>query len=142
MRRGDGGGARLARRRAERARGFTLLEVIVALAIAALALVGLFRAGSSGMLAVGAAGRVGEATQRAQSHLAETGRTTAIVPGESAGDDGAGYRWQVRTRPLANWQIGPAAAPVTVTLFEVEVTISWQAGGGRRSVVLSSLRLG
>ena len=32
-------------------RGFTLLEVVVALAIMALALVGLFRAGSGGVLA-------------------------------------------------------------------------------------------
>jgi prepilin-type N-terminal cleavage/methylation domain-containing protein len=41
--------------------GFTLLEVVVALAIAAMALVGLFRAGSGGMFAVDTAARAQEA---------------------------------------------------------------------------------
>ncbi len=138
--------ARVARRGAELpARGFTLLEIVVALAIAGLALVGLLRAGSGGVLAVDAAGHVNEATQRAQSHLAAFGRIAAITPGESDGDDGDGYRWRVRARPLAAWQIGQvgsAAAAATITLFEVEIAISWKAGGGSRSVVLSSLRLG
>jgi general secretion pathway protein I len=127
--------------------GFTLIEILVALAIAGLALVGLFQAGSGGVLAVDAAGQVNEATQRAQSHLAALGRIAAITPGETEGDDGDGYRWRVRARQLAAWQVGPAAAPVTITLFEVEIAISWragsrQAGGGHRSVVLNSLRLG
>ena len=54
--------------------GFTLLEVVVALAIAALALVGLFQAGSGGLFAVDTAARAEEAVQRAQSHLAAVGR--------------------------------------------------------------------
>jgi general secretion pathway protein I len=124
------------------ARGFTLLEVVVALSIAGLALVGMFRAGSGGVLAVDAAGQVSEAIERAQSHLAAVGRIAAITPGETEGDDGGGYRWQFRARPLAAWQAGAAAAGTAITLFEVEMTISWKAGAARRSVVLSSLRLG
>jgi len=123
-------------------RGFTLLEVVVALAITGLALVGLFRAGSGGVLAVDVAGRVDEAIERAQSHLAEFGRIAAIAPVETEGDDGGGYRWRVRARPLTAWQIGSRSAGATVTLFEVEIEISWKAGGGHRSVVLSSRRLG
>src|SRR6266446_5415666 len=75
--------------------GFTLLEVVVALAIAGLALVGLFRAGSGGLLAVDTAARAEEAVQRAQSHLAAVGRDAAartlrrllsgIAPAPSAG---------------------------------------------------------
>jgi general secretion pathway protein I len=123
------------------ARGFTLLEIVVALAITGLALVGLFRAGSGGVLAADAAGHVNEAIQRAQSHLAEIGRIAAITPGETDGDDGGGYHWRVRVRPLAAWRIGSGAAAATVTLLEVEIAISWKAGGGHRSVVLSSRRL-
>jgi len=124
------------------ARGFTLLEILVALAIMGLALVALFRAGSGGVFAVDAAGHVTEAIERAQSHLAEIGRLAAITPGETEGDDGGGYRWRARVRPLAAWQVGGDAAAATITLFQVEMTISWKAGAGRRSVVLSSLRLG
>ena len=124
--------------------GFTLLEVVVALAIAGLALVGLFHAGSGGLFAVDTAARAQEAVQRAQSHLAAVGRDAALVEGEFTGDDGAGYRWTLRVRPLTTRQSlgqdGISAA--TITLFNIEVAISWPAHAGERSVVLRTLRLG
>src|ERR1700751_5735278 len=84
--------------------GFTLLEVVVALAIAGLALVGLFRAGSGGLFAVDTAARAEEAVQRAQSHLAAIGRDAALVEGELTGDDGGGYRWSLSVRSLSSRQ--------------------------------------
>jgi general secretion pathway protein I len=124
--------------------GFTLLEVVVALAIAGLALVGLFRAGSSGLLSVDTATRAEEAVQRAQSHLAAVGRDAALIEGEFTGDDGGGYHWTLRVRPLtARQSLGQDANSSTMTtLFDVEVTISWPAIVGERSVVLTTLRLG
>jgi general secretion pathway protein I len=125
-------------------RGFTLLEVVVALAIAALALVGLFRAGSGGLFAVDTAARAEEAVQRAQSHLAAVGRDAALVEGEFTGDDGAGYRWTLRVRPMAARQslAQDGISSATTTLFNVEVAISWPARGGERSVKLRTLRVG
>src|SRR5215467_2634457 len=106
--------------------GFTLLEVVVALAIAGLALVGLFRAGSAGLFAVDAATRAEEAIQRAQSHLAAIGRNAALTAGEFTDDDGGGYRWRLRVTPVSSRQsLGPDGAPVASTLFGLEVTISW-----------------
>src|SRR5215831_1791757 len=88
--------------------GFTLLEVVVALVIAGLALVGLFQAGSGGLFAVDTAARAEEALQRAQSHLAAVGRNAALVEGVSEGDDGGGYRWRLRVQPAAQRQgVGP-----------------------------------
>jgi general secretion pathway protein I len=123
--------------------GFTLLEVVVALAIAALAIVGLFQAASGGLLAVNTAGRVEEAVQRAQSHLAAVGRSAALIQGEFTDDDGGGYHWRLRARPVATRQV---AAPVgnataTATLFDLEVAISWPGRSGERSVVLRTMRL-
>src|SRR5215471_14613966 len=125
-------------------RGFTLLEVVVALAIAGLALVGLFRAGSGGLVSVDTAARAEEAVQRAQSHLAAVGRNAALAEGEFTGDDGAGYRWTLRVRPLMTRQsLGQdGISPAGTTLFSVEVVISWPARAGERSVVLRTLRLG
>jgi general secretion pathway protein I len=130
--------------RAGQSSGFTLLEVVVALAIAGLALVGLFRAGSGGLVAVDTAARMEEAIQRAQSHLAAVGRNAALVVGESTGDDGGGYHWTLRVRPLtARQSLGPDnISASTVTLFNVEVAISWPAPAGERSVTLRTLRLG
>lgn len=124
--------------------GFTLLEVVVALAIAGLALVGLFQAGSGGLFAVDTAARSEEAVERAQSHLAAVGRDAALVAGEFTGDDGDGFRWRLRVQPAAQRQT-PAAdgvSLVTSTLFSVEVAISWQSHGHDRSVTLKTLRLG
>src|ERR1700757_4633276 len=123
--------------------GFTLLEVVVALAIAGLALVGLFRAGSSGLFAVDTAARAEEAVQRAQSHLAAVGRDAALVEGDSAGDDGGGYRWTLAVRPLTTRQsLAPdGVSSTTTTMFNVEVAISWSGRAGDRSVVLRTLRL-
>jgi len=130
--------------RTARDSGFTLLEVVVALAIAALALVGMFRAGSGGLFAVDAATRTEEAVQRAQSHLAAVGHNAALTEGEFTGDDGGGYRWRVRVRPVTSRQApGPdGLTSVASTLFDVEVAISWAGPAGERSVVLRTLRLG
>src|SRR6266403_4847577 len=93
--------------------GFTLLEVVVALAIAGLALVGFFRAGSGGLFAVDTAARAEEAVQRAQSHLAAVGRDASMTEGELTGEDGGGYRWRLRVRPLTVRQ-APAQTGVSL----------------------------
>ena len=129
-----------------------MLEVVVALVIASLALVGLFRAASVGLFTVDMAARTDEAIERAQSHLAAFGRAGAITPGEMAGDDGGGYRWRLRARPVeqhpAPEQAGAGQLPnlpqqvrSAVGLYEVEVMISWRSGGHDRSVVIETRRL-
>ena len=127
-----------------RATGFTLLEVVVALAIAALALVGLFQAGSGGLFAVDTAARTLEAVQRAQSHLAAVGRDAALMQGEFTDDDGGGYRWRLRVRPLATRETPTpdASTAAPATLYDIEVAILWTGQNGDRSVVLKTLRLG
>jgi general secretion pathway protein I len=124
--------------------GFTLLEVVVAVAIAGLAMVGLFEAGSGGIFAVDTAARAEEALERAQSHLAAVGRDAALVQGDLSGDDGAGYRWQLSVRSVAQRQrvAADGITPQNMTLFSVEVAISWQSRGHPRAIVLRTLRLG
>jgi general secretion pathway protein I len=129
LRRGDG--------------GFTLLEVIVAVALAALALVALFQAGSAGLLTVSEATRTEEAVNRAQSHLAAFVGAGTITPGESDGDDGDGYRWRLSARPIASQ---PPAAPdqagAIPALYDIDVTISWGSGQRKRSIELETERIG
>jgi general secretion pathway protein I len=130
--------------RASTASGFTLLEVVVALVIASLALIGLFQAGAGGLFAVDTAARAEEALQRAQSHLAAVGRDAGLVEGDSSGDDGGGYRWRLRIQPVAQ-RPGVAAdgvTPQTTSLFDVEVSVSWQSQAHQRAVVLRTLRIG
>jgi general secretion pathway protein I len=136
------GRPRIAMRR--RPAGFTLLEVVVALFIAGLALAVLFRAGSAGLYATDTAQKAQEALERAQSHLAAIGRDVALVAGVSEGKDGGGFRWRLSVQPLASRQTAAAngASLVTTTLYDVQVAISWKAGGKTRRVVLVTRRLG
>jgi general secretion pathway protein I len=120
--------------------GFTLLEVVVAVAIASLALVVLFQAGAGGLFASDTASRAEEAVARAQSHLAAVGRDAGLVAGEFSGDDGGGFRWRLRVRPD---ETRPGEGVLTgVTLYDVEVTVSWPSRGRDRSVSLRTFRLG
>ncbi len=83
-------------------RGFTLLEVLVAFIIAALALGVLFNGATASLTEAGVVGRYEEALSRAQSHLAAAshGTPTSLVSGE--GEEGHGFHWAVRIAPIAN----------------------------------------
>jgi general secretion pathway protein I len=135
---------------ADRAAGFTLLEVVIALAIAGWSLVLLFRAGADGLMVVDTATRAQEAVERAQSHLAALGNDGALVAGETEGDDGGGYRWRIRINLVAAWPAaapvgagirGATADPIAPTLYDVEVAISWRRRHHDRSVALKTQRL-
>ena len=125
------------------AAGFTLLEVVVALAIAALALIVLLRAGGEGLFAADTASRAEEAVERAQSHLAAIGRQASLLPGDFQGDDGGGYRWHLRVTPVARRRVQrDSGSPVfATTLFDVEVTITWSGRRHDRAVVLRTERI-
>lgn len=122
-------------------RGFTLLEVLIAFTIAALALGLLFRAASGGLLSVETAGKYEEAVSRARSHLAAIGGDTALAPTDSNGDDGGGYRWHLRITPEARGQSEPNGPPPPI-LYAVVVSISWRDAGRDRDFVLRSERMG
>jgi general secretion pathway protein I len=122
--------------------GFTLLEVVVALAIAALGLSFLMAAANTGLGNAELASQYIEATRRAQSHLAELGVTEQLKPGVRAGYDGGGYSWRSRISPPRMHeapQRSAGAAPLG--MYEVEVTISWRSRDSIKSVSLRSRRI-
>lgn len=105
--------------------GFTLLEVLVAFVIAALALGVLFE-GAVGTLRVDhVADRTEQALSRARSHLATIGRGVALRPTEQEGNDGSGFRWTLSIRPLGAIPTGQGAG--RVVLYAVRVAESWTA---------------
>lgn len=109
--------------------GFTLIEVMAALVIAALAIVVLLQASFTGAAENQAAMRYDQALSRAQSRLASFGTLTPIQPETLSGADGGDDHWQVKiTRLAGNSQIA---------LYAVDLTESF----GGRQVELQTERL-
>jgi general secretion pathway protein I len=126
-------------------RGFTLVEVLVALAITLLALDLLYGSIIHALRIAQVTAAAALAVSRAQSHLAEIDNP-ALLPPLQSGDDGDGYHWSTQVA-LA----GIAPAPATArpgpwargtALYTVAVTMTWQEGRTERHFVLSSAVLG
>jgi len=109
--------------------GFTLLEVMVAFVIAALAAIVLYQAGFNGATQTATAARTEEAMVRAESRLASIGVLTPLQPEQLSGDDGGGFHWQLN--------ISLKDSSGTLQLFDVRVTERF----GNRKVTLSTERL-
>ncbi len=116
-------------------RGFSLLEVLVAFSVLAIALAIIFQLVGTSLRNAAASDEYGQAVVVAESVLARVGREWAVDGGGMGGDD-AGYRWQLEVAPFGD---NSGLLP----LYEVVVVVSWDNGsGGTRSLTLHSLRLG
>ncbi len=123
--------------------GFTLLEVLVAFVIAALALGVLFQGSITSLRSVRLSGQYMEAVSRARSHLAALGRAAGLTPGVRSGEDGNGFRWRTQIRRVAVHAPPPGQTPGKLpALYAIGVTISWGEAGEARQVTLQSQRLG
>ncbi len=113
----------------KRASGFTLLEVMIALALVAIALVGLLGLTQRSILAQEEAGRITRATLLAQEKLARI--ESGIDPAEAGGDTFPApddlYRWQVLLSP----------APVP-GVRQIDVLVAWGDADRNQQVRLSS----
>ncbi len=123
---------------AGRDRGFTLLEVLIALAILGLSLTVLFNLfGNSLNLA-----REGEteaaAAALAQSLLERLGPETPIRDGDLTGKTADDLRWRLHVEPYGNEQ-DRAAWPIAAKT--VSATVTWSSVLGDRSLTLATLRL-
>ena len=118
--------------------GFTLLEVVIGLAIAGLALVALFEAGSGGLFAAETTARAKEAVERAQSRLAALDADGVLPIGVTGGDDGGGFSWRASISPI---DVAADAGAGQPTLYAVEVVVSWREHRRLRSVSLASRRI-
>lgn len=127
------------RRRGSRAAGFTLIEVLVALAILGLALAAIYETFAHGLRNDSVGRRYIAATVLAEGRLAALGTERGIRPGRWGGETPDGYRWAVAVRPTVEAGAGPPGRP---RLYEVEVRVLWDQAGRSREVRLTSLRLG
>jgi general secretion pathway protein I len=128
---------------ARRQHGYSLIEVIVAFALLALALTLLLGTLSGASRQVRWSADAGRAALHAQSLLDTVGVGEPLQPGQSEGefDDGR-YRWSLQVSPWS--EPVPAGVPQAIGgdhLLEVVLTVRWGEGGPRERLRLQSLRL-
>jgi general secretion pathway protein I len=114
--------------------GFSLLEMVVALVMLALALGALYQAAGGATRNVRIDEKYAYAVELARSLLADNG-AVPVTGANADGEAGAGFNWTVRTEPV---ELGRrfVAEPL---LHEIEVVVSWVDGGKRREVTLNSV---
>ena len=125
------------------AAGFSLLEVLVALVLAGLALAataGVFRTGLLGHeLASGA----DTALALAEEKIATPGITEPLRPGRNAGLFGGRFQWQVSIEPYQDKPSDKFDRPASdLVLYRIAVTVAWRDGRRERQLALNTLRLG
>lgn len=135
---------RTRRRSVGHARGYTLIEVLVAFAVLALALTVLLGTLSGATRQVRWSDDSGRAALHARSLLAQAGVGEVLEAGRREGELDAGrYRWQLDVAPWEDPQqaAGPLADPFGPRLMALRLTVEWGEGGPRERLQVESLRL-
>ena len=131
-------------RRHARQHGYTLIEVLVAFSVLALALTFLLGTLSGSTRQVRWSADAGRAALHARSLLSEIGVGVALQPGRDEGelDDGR-YRWQLEVAPWVDPSM-PASAvddPFAAQLLQLRLELAWGEGSRGERLVVESLRL-
>lgn len=122
----------------DRPAGFTLIEVLVALAIVGLAL------GAAAMvLRNGIAGHVASAdldtaTAVAEERIAAADAGDTLHEGETHGVFADRYAWRLAVAPVKDKTQQP---PAPFLLYRIEVEVSWREGVRQRRIALDTMRL-
>ncbi len=117
-----------------RQKGLSLLEILVAFSIMAMALGVLYRATGSSVRSVS----IIDATQRAASLAQSLMALRDAVPASGWIDAGetAGFKWNIRSAPYQTTVTNPAVPP----LHEVVIGVRWADAGVERSIQVTTLR--
>lgn len=125
---------------AKNKRGFTLIEIVVALLVLAIVSAVLFEGFSVGFRNARTADDFSQAVLIAQSKLAPTGVSEPLSQGRESGREQGKYSWTLTVDPV---EVTPddGAKPGRLQPFFVAVDVVWSDGGTERTVSLSTLRL-
>jgi general secretion pathway protein I len=135
----------------QRHKGFSLLEILVAFVIMAVALTIVLRIFGSGVNNAVISEEYTIAVQIAESLLARTGVDTPLEIGDISGNEAGKYFWTISTslreqnsvtnNQTQNTQQNPAQNGQVTSLFAIIVRVTWDdESSSQRVVELSSLK--
>jgi general secretion pathway protein I len=117
--------------------GFSLIEVLFALAMIAVALGTAATLLNNGLLAARTSSDVAAALALADEKLAEAGVSAPLQPGSSSGVFGR-FTWSVIVAPYDDSD----SASQHLQLYRIDARIGWHDGFQRRQFVLATVRIG
>jgi prepilin-type N-terminal cleavage/methylation domain-containing protein len=112
--------------------GFTLLEVLVALAILLLAMGAFYQSFGSGMLAQAAAQRQQRSAEVAANLVDEIDRSQVLQDGLTEGELPDGYRWTLRVEAFTPIDTDGPTSPIEGHLATIEVQEIGRTGAALR----------
>jgi general secretion pathway protein I len=130
------------------ARGFSLLEVLVAFVILALVGTALFRVFSGALTNVAAADDYSRAVLVAESVLTEAAGVQPLREASQTGTaDDARISWTTQVTPYAAPQVNPdiekASEAMAIRLFRIVAEVTFPAANGKpRTFTLATIRVG
>jgi len=129
-------------------RGFTLLEVMVAVAVMSIGIVGALQLFSGSLRLVGEADRQTRALVLGRSLVDEAMWRAILEEGTTTGEEGE-YRWALTTRPIERELIGMTETIDDLTeqggelgLWEIVAEVTWLGPVGEKTIVLETARIG
>ncbi len=114
--------------------GFTLLEVLVALAILSLAVVASIQGFAQGLRLLKLAGDHQQAMLLADEKVREI---VNPVEGQEGGVEGS-FRWERTTKAIELPDLAQPGAPQRAPVYEIDVRVSWDP---RRQIEIRTLRM-
>lgn len=131
-------------------RGFTLLEVMIAVAIMSVGIVGALELFSGSMKLAGDASHQSRASILARSLVDEELWRNLLEDGERSGTEGL-YNWTVVTHPVDRELLGRnekenkgfhEVANGELGLWKIEAEVRWEGLGGEKSLAFETARIG
>jgi len=124
---------------ASRQRGFSLLEVIAAMLLLAIAFAALMKVAGGAIELSSNAAAHDEAALRARSLLDSAFVAEPLAPGSSSGSFDKRYRWTLDVTP---WQAPDATPGGTMQLYRLDLTVRWGSTRHPQVAHFDTLRLG
>jgi general secretion pathway protein I len=124
--------------------GFSLIETLVALVVAGLAMAAIADAFGTGLLGHRASEATATALSLAEGQIAAASTGDELAPRQSEGVFADRYHWRLTVAPYDDRQKGfgfepPASA---LRLYRIAIAVDWREGLRQRQLGLATLRLG
>lgn len=123
-------------------KGFTLLEIMVAIAILGIALTVILQQFSTGLRTVTVTRNYTTALIHAREKLEEFCLTKKLSEKEESGEFENGYRWRVVISPYQEEKEEEGGTEfLFLSMFTITSMVSWEAGDKERKVELATVKI-